>query len=80
MSVPFDADVGQPPKIIRAPLDYLLDLPGKDVRSKLMSAFNVWLQIPQEKLEVIKKIVMLLHNASLLYVEERLESRRATMC
>ncbi|KAF6789048.1 Geranylgeranyl pyrophosphate synthase 1 [Colletotrichum sojae] len=53
-------------QIIRAPLDYLLDLPGKDVRSKLMSAFNKWLQIPQEKLEVIKKIVMLLHNASLL--------------
>ncbi|OLN95501.1 Geranylgeranyl pyrophosphate synthase 1 [Colletotrichum chlorophyti] len=53
-------------EIIRAPLNYLLDLPGKDVRSKLMSAFNEWLQIPQEKLDVIKRIVSLLHNASLL--------------
>ncbi|TKW49120.1 Geranylgeranyl pyrophosphate synthase [Colletotrichum tanaceti] len=53
-------------EIIRAPLNYLLDLPGKDVRSKLMSAFNQWLRIPEQKLEVIKRIVMLLHNASLL--------------
>ncbi|GKT46898.1 geranylgeranyl pyrophosphate synthase atmG [Colletotrichum spaethianum] len=52
--------------IIRAPLDYLLNLPGKDVRSKLMSAFNQWLRIPEEKLEVVKRIIMLLHNASLL--------------
>jgi geranylgeranyl diphosphate synthase, type III len=53
-------------KVIRAPLDYLLNLPGKDVRSKLMAAFNQWLCIPEEKLEIIKRVVMLLHNASLL--------------
>ncbi|POR36057.1 Uncharacterized protein TPAR_03746 [Tolypocladium paradoxum] len=53
-------------KIIRAPLSYLLDLPGKDIRGKMISAFNQWLQIPDEKLDVIKRIVMLLHNASLL--------------
>jgi geranylgeranyl diphosphate synthase, type III len=35
----------------------------------MMSAFNRWLKIPQDKLEVIKRIIMLLHNASLLYVE-----------
>ncbi|KAK8917701.1 Geranylgeranyl pyrophosphate synthase [Metarhizium anisopliae] len=53
-------------EIIRAPFDYLLNLPGKDVRSKMISAFNQWLCIPADKLEVIKRIVMLLHNASLL--------------
>ncbi|EFY96952.1 Polyprenyl synthetase-related protein [Metarhizium robertsii ARSEF 23] len=53
-------------EIIRAPFDYLLNLPGKDVRSKMISAFNEWLCIPADKLEVIKRIVMLLHNASLL--------------
>ncbi|KAG5788085.1 hypothetical protein H9Q69_012850 [Fusarium xylarioides] len=56
-------------EIIRAPLTYLLGLPGKDVRGKMMSAFNQWLKIPQDKLEVIKRIIMLLHNASLLYVD-----------
>lgn len=34
----------------------------------MISAFNQWLCIPADKLEVIKRIVMLLHNASLLYV------------
>ncbi|KAH6951290.1 hypothetical protein HG530_013938 [Fusarium avenaceum] len=53
-------------EIIRAPLTYLLDLPGKDVRGKMMSAFNQWLKIPEDKLDVIKRIIMLLHNASLL--------------
>ncbi|RYO80291.1 hypothetical protein DL766_006639 [Monosporascus sp. MC13-8B] len=52
--------------IIRAPLNYLLGLPGKDLRGGMMSAFNQWLRIPEEKLDVIKCIVMLLHNASLL--------------
>lgn len=33
-----------------------------------MSAFNQWLKIPEDKLDVIKRIIMLLHNASLLYV------------
>ncbi|KAH7151412.1 isoprenoid synthase domain-containing protein [Fusarium sp. MPI-SDFR-AT-0072] len=53
-------------EIIRAPLTYLLDLPGKDVRGKMISAFNQWLKIPEDKLNVIKRIIMLLHNASLL--------------
>ncbi|KAF4447573.1 geranylgeranyl pyrophosphate synthetase AtmG [Fusarium austroafricanum] len=53
-------------EIILAPLTYLLDLPGKDIRGKMISAFNQWLKIPENKLDVIKRIVMLLHNASLL--------------
>ncbi|KAI9152359.1 Geranylgeranyl pyrophosphate synthase atmG [Paramyrothecium foliicola] len=53
-------------EIISAPLTYLLELPGKDIRSKMMLAFNQWLQIPDDKLNVIQRIVMLLHNASLL--------------
>lgn len=53
-------------QIIRGPLDYLLFLPGKDIRGKLMRAFNEWLKIPKEKLEAIGDIVNLLHTASLL--------------
>nr|BCP96882.1 geranylgeranyl diphosphate synthase [Penicillium shearii] len=56
--------------IISAPLDYLGSLPGKDIRGKLISAFNEWFKIPEEKLEVIKRVVGLLHVASLLYVHE----------
>ncbi|KAH2594826.1 hypothetical protein KXW93_002180 [Aspergillus fumigatus] len=53
-------------KIIWAPLDYLCSFPGKDIRGKLISAFNQWLQIPEDKLDVIKRVVGLLHSASLL--------------
>lgn len=34
----------------------------------MITAFNEWLQIPDDKLEVIKRIIELLHTASLLYV------------
>ncbi|KAK0645194.1 Geranylgeranyl pyrophosphate synthase atmG [Lasiodiplodia hormozganensis] len=53
-------------EVIRAPLSYLLRNSGKDVRGKIISAFNEWLQTPEEKLDVIKRIVEFLHTASLL--------------
>ncbi|CAN8103574.1 unnamed protein product [Discula destructiva] len=53
-------------QVIQAPLTYLLEIPGKDVRSKMINAFNVWLQISDEKLTIIKRIIELLHTASLL--------------
>nr|Q9C446.1 RecName: Full=Geranylgeranyl pyrophosphate synthase paxG; Short=GGPP synthase; Short=GGPPSase; AltName: Full=(2E,6E)-farnesyl diphosphate synthase; AltName: Full=Dimethylallyltranstransferase; AltName: Full=Farnesyl diphosphate synthase; AltName: Full=Farnesyltranstransferase; AltName: Full=Geranylgeranyl diphosphate synthase; AltName: Full=Geranyltranstransferase; AltName: Full=Paxilline synthesis protein G [Penicillium paxilli]AAK11531.1 PaxG [Penicillium paxilli] len=53
-------------KIVRGPLDYLLAIPGKDIRSKLIDSFNIWLQLPEEKLSIVKDIINLLHTASLL--------------
>ncbi|RDH19608.1 terpenoid synthase [Aspergillus niger ATCC 13496] len=52
--------------IVRGPLDYLLKSPGKDIRRKFIHAFNEWLRIPEEKLNIITEIVGLLHTASLL--------------
>ncbi|KAI4459555.1 geranylgeranyl pyrophosphate synthase [Holotrichia oblita] len=48
------------------PFAYILQVPGKNIRSKLARAFNRWLRIPEEKLEQIEEIVEMLHNASLL--------------
>lgn len=53
-------------EIISAPVHYVTTLPGKDIRGKLISAFNEWFQIPDEQLEIIKRVVGLLHVASLL--------------
>nr|AFO69286.1 geranylgeranyl diphosphate synthase [Periglandula ipomoeae] len=53
-------------KVLNAPLDYLRASPGKDIRSGLTDAFNQFLCVPEEKVLVIKRIVDLLHNASLL--------------
>ena len=55
-------------QIVRGPLDYLLKSPGKDIRRKFIQAFNEWLRIPEDKLNIITEIVGLLHTASLLYV------------
>lgn len=40
--------------------------PGKDIRAQLIAAFNVWLNVPQESLAIITKVVGMLHTASLL--------------
>lgn len=53
-------------KILLDPYEYLLKVPGKDIRSLLIKAFNVWLKVPPESLKVINKVVAMLHTASLL--------------
>ncbi|KAL4944970.1 hypothetical protein BDV06DRAFT_209839 [Aspergillus oleicola] len=67
-----------PQFIITAPLNYLTGLPGKDIRGKLISAFNELFQIPEQKLEIIKRVVGLLHVASLLIddIEDSSKLRR----
>ena len=54
-------------RILMGPFDYLYGHPGKDIRSQLIAAFNKWLRVPPERLEVITRVVGMLHTASLLY-------------
>ncbi|KAI1081299.1 isoprenoid synthase domain-containing protein [Whalleya microplaca] len=53
-------------KVVMGPFDYLFAHPGKDFRSFLVNAFNAWLEVPPESLDVITKVVGMLHTASLL--------------
>jgi geranylgeranyl diphosphate synthase, type III len=53
-------------KILFGPYDYLFAHPGKDIRTQLIAAFNEWLDVPVPSLEVITKVVGMLHTASLL--------------
>jgi geranylgeranyl diphosphate synthase type 3 len=53
-------------KILVGPYEYLFAHPGKDIRTQLIAAFNEWLEVPAESLEVITKVVGMLHTASLL--------------
>lgn len=48
------------------PFKYILQVPGKNIRSKLAEAFNYWLKIPIEYLHDIGQIIDMLHNSSLL--------------
>ncbi|KAF1814889.1 geranylgeranyl pyrophosphate synthetase [Eremomyces bilateralis CBS 781.70] len=52
--------------ILLAPYEYMFGHPGKDIRTQLIAAFNLWLDVPEKSLEVITKVVGMLHTASLL--------------
>ncbi|XP_065361331.1 terpene synthase isoform X2 [Calliphora vicina] len=55
-------------EILLQPFAYIQQIPGKQFRSQLSLAFNYWLHIPDEKLQLIGEIVQMLHNSSLLGV------------
>ncbi|EXJ65855.1 uncharacterized protein A1O5_11096 [Cladophialophora psammophila CBS 110553] len=56
----------QKEKIIMGPYDYLFAHPGKDIRSALIKAFDAFLHVPSKSLEIITKVVGMLHTSSLL--------------
>ncbi|KAI0134536.1 geranylgeranyl pyrophosphate synthase [Xylariales sp. AK1849] len=56
----------QKEKIIWGPYDYVTSQPGKDFRTMLIASYNSWLEVPQDSIEIITKVVGMLHNASLL--------------
>lgn len=60
------------------PFDYINQNPGKDVRGILIDCFQFWLQVPPDKISVIKDIIRSLHNASLLIddIEDNSKLRR----
>ncbi|PBP21489.1 putative Geranylgeranyl pyrophosphate synthetase [Diplocarpon rosae] len=53
-------------KVLLGPYEYLFAHPGKDIRTQLIAAFNEWLDVPPESLDIITKVVGMLHTASLL--------------
>ncbi|KAK3703692.1 geranylgeranyl pyrophosphate synthetase [Vermiconidia calcicola] len=65
-------------RIVRAPFQYSAGHPGKDFRSQLIAAFDAWLDVPKESLEIITKVVGMLHESSLLVddVQDSSELRR----
>eukprot|EP00124_Ichthyophonus_hoferi_P004719 Ihof_evm2s558 gene=Ihof_evmTU2s558 len=53
-------------QILLEPYAYLCKTPGKDVRKLMTHAFNLWLQIPEDKLLLVQDVITKLHNSSLL--------------
>lgn len=52
--------------VLLEPFSYISSHPGKDIRRKLIGAFNTWLNVPADKLRVIADVVNMLHTASLM--------------
>lgn len=48
------------------PYNYIADSGGKEIRTKLIEAFNLWLDVPESDLSTIRRVVRMLHNASLM--------------
>ncbi|KAJ7705317.1 isoprenoid synthase domain-containing protein [Mycena rosella] len=60
------------------PFTYVTSNPGKDVRTQLLAAFNVWINVPEDKLRAVAKVISMLHNASLMVddIEDDSQLRR----
>ncbi|KAJ3010264.1 geranylgeranyl pyrophosphate synthetase [Thoreauomyces humboldtii] len=52
--------------VLLEPFLYLTENPGKEIRTKLLEAFSLWLKVPAAKLKTIREAVEMLHTASLL--------------
>lgn len=50
------------------PFKYTTSTPGKDIRTQLIEAFDLWLRVPPDKKAIIARIVNMLHSASLMQV------------
>ncbi|KAJ3100772.1 Geranylgeranyl pyrophosphate synthase [Phlyctochytrium planicorne] len=48
------------------PFHYLCQQRGKEFRTKLLEAFDLWMKVPEEKFKIICDVVEMLHTASLL--------------
>ncbi|KAJ2747761.1 hypothetical protein GGI20_000231 [Coemansia sp. BCRC 34301] len=61
-----------------APFEYLSQVPGKEVRTVMITAFNSWLQLDAGVLARIANVVRKLHTASLMIddVEDNSDLRR----
>ncbi|KJK73476.1 hypothetical protein H634G_11289 [Metarhizium anisopliae BRIP 53293] len=52
--------------VVQAPIEYIQSLPAKGIRSRIADALNVWLNVPQESVTTIKRVVDMLHGSSLV--------------
>lgn len=53
-------------QVINGPSHYIASLPGKGIRGKVIDALNRWYRVPEPTVAIIKSVINLLHNASLM--------------
>ncbi|KAG9502204.1 geranylgeranyl diphosphate synthase 2 [Fusarium musae] len=53
-------------KVADSPYNYILTLPSKGIRGVFIDSLNVWLDVPEDKTSVIKDVIGMLHNSSLI--------------
>ncbi|KAL3474597.1 isoprenoid synthase domain-containing protein [Aspergillus californicus] len=58
--------VPAPSHVLEAPYEYLNSLQSKNMRNKFIDTLNAWLRVPSGSLQLIKNIIQMLHNSSLM--------------
>ncbi|KAF4956800.1 hypothetical protein FGADI_3582 [Fusarium gaditjirri] len=53
-------------RISESPYNYILTLPSKGIREAFIDSLNFWLDVPEDKTSVIKAVIGMLHNSSLI--------------
>ncbi|KAF5965363.1 geranylgeranyl diphosphate synthase, partial [Fusarium coicis] len=53
-------------KVVDSPYNYILTLPSKGIRGVFIDSLNVWLDASEDKTSVIKEVIGMLHNSSLI--------------
>lgn len=54
--------------MILQPQKYLEMMPSKGIRNAVIDGLEVWYQVPDKSLSIIRDIINLLHNSSLMQV------------
>ncbi|KID93932.1 Polyprenyl synthetase-related protein, partial [Metarhizium majus ARSEF 297] len=52
--------------LVQALIEYIQSLPAKGTRNKIAGALNVWLNVPEESMTIIKRVIDMLHGSSLV--------------
>lgn len=55
-------------QLLLEPFEYLMSNPGKDFRSTMIAAFDLWIKVPVIEKDIIKQVIAMLHTSSLLYL------------
>jgi fusicocca-2,10(14)-diene synthase/ophiobolin F synthase len=55
-------------QVVLSPSQYVKSLPSKKVRHHAIDALNIWFNVPEAEISVIKDAIDTLHNSSLMYV------------
>ncbi|KIM63905.1 hypothetical protein SCLCIDRAFT_116134, partial [Scleroderma citrinum Foug A] len=65
-------------QVLLDPFTYIASNPGKNIRGTLIVAFDLWLNVPEAKLDVIARVVDMVHNVFLMLddIEDDSELRR----
>ena len=48
------------------PMAHIVQVPEKQIMQRISHAYNYWLQLPTDKLIIVKEIAQMVHNSSML--------------